>query len=1747
MKKIIILFAAVVTNVYFGYAQKKDSDFSIQSVCNPSPATPTYQLYVSVFQGDDDFATLIAAPNGSCGPATFSIAGTPGSGGNTIRWYSTSTSTPHLTQNITFTTPYLTASRTYYMSTYSTTSGCESSRILVNVPVNAVPGQPSVSGSQSICGQGIVELTATAGTNGTTVRWFDNNSSTYPVTATGLTYRTASLTTSATYYARTYNANTWCHSNPVQVTVTVNPKPSMPLASVAAVINGQGSTTVTATAGDGGNQVKWYMPGAASSFLQGTSYTTPLLVQNQTYYLTTLNSTTLCESDKSAVPVTVLPIIASSSVQEDFIRRTGITSETQIATLPLNEKTTVFSYYDALARTIQTVAKQVSPTGTKDLVSAVDYNALGQVSKSYLPYVALTANGEFKSDYASAQATFYTASNDKIANDPSPFSTALYEASPSARIKEVGRVGQAWQPGSGHTARFSYAFNTGATTGSKEEVRLFNTDGSSSGFYAANKLYRTESTDANGNLTITFTDMHGSVVAKKQQLDETIDGVQVTYLETYYVYNEFGKLRYIITPKGTKLLKSNGWDFSLIKDQHAYQFVYDALGRVVEKKDPGKALDYVVYDSLNRVVLLQDGLLRKQKKWTFIKYDLRGRTVMTGFYLNTTQTDRVAMQTLVNGLYTASNTTYPKTDWYEKRTTLPHGYTNNSFPEKNTDNTALEVLTVNFYDGYDFDDTGTVDDFAYVNQSLPGESPKFPTSLLGLATGSKRLKLGTTSTYLYTYIFYNKRGQVIQVRGDNHLRVGMKDNLITNVYDDEGKLKASKNYHYASGSAVTIRNEYIYDNQGRLLEIKQNNLGSTPDQVLAKYEYNELGQLVDKKLHKKTDGTYLQSVDYRYTIRGQLASINNAQLTSDNGTSNDETNDYFGLEMLYNQVEAGVNTVATAKYDGNISAVKWKSIGGGSGPQDQKSYDYAYDKIGQMKGSTFQMHDSLSWSREGNTLNEQFKYDHNGNIAKLSRRQNLRGIALVNNKPVVTSTPQVIDSLDYTYTTDKLTKVEDIVNKAAGFTNGAATNDEYVYDENGNVVKDKNKGIDSIIYNVIGKPAIINFADGRKIEYFYDASGAKLTMKTYAAGSATPQVIDYVNGFVYENAALRFFGSPEGRVVKNGSSYEYQYALSDQQGNTRIVFSSVTPAEQTPSENFETTSNAGGFDNPPGGGERNTMPIFNHTPGGTHSYLLNGGYNSQVGLGKDYEVFPGDYVKIEAWGKYESGSTPVSTMGFATALLSAFSLSAPAPGETGTASWGLNNWGGFVDGGSESSSGVAAYVTIVVYDKNYNILKILSDQISSTATSQHDYMMKDYTIKEHGFVYMYISNHSSTPRNVYFDDVKMTYAPTNVIQGNEYYPFGLETSNSWTRTNASNNFKYNAGSEQNNTTGWYETYFRDYDPALGRFMQFDPLSVSEQATYQYAGNNPVSFNDPLGARKNMRDIDRWALAEEVENSVRAYRQMFSDWGMDSGPAIPGSGGGHWSDQLSVLRSSPIKQAISAAEFISSALLTKYGGSWSNGEGYAFQTEQESFDAAAAYFQQHTYEPLVSSNIHDKVEVRWRTRNGRKEKISMRANKGWRPNFAAIAQQDPIFGHDFVDPNSFNFQEAFGRLKTEAYYSEVYFKFKPFSGRMDIFELDINSIAIDVAANGMSREVAQFVMADSFNDARQAVYDVLDKRSISAMDAREIFLKALTKAINSNFVQGMKMPNSISEETQFMFEGDVPISVIQFINPRIKFD
>jgi RHS repeat-associated protein len=113
-----------------------------------------------------------------------------------------------------------------------------------------------------------------------------------------------------------------------------------------------------------------------------------------------------------------------------------------------------------------------------------------------------------------------------------------------------------------------------------------------------------------------------------------------------------------------------------------------------------------------------------------------------------------------------------------------------------------------------------------------------------------------------------------------------------------------------------------------------------------------------------------------------------------------------------------------------------------------------------------------------------------------------------------------------------------------------------------------------------------------------------------------------------------------------------------------------------------------------------------------------------------------------------------------------------------------------------------------------------------------------------------LSNESPTLVEAYFDDVSMTHTPSNILQYNEYYPFNMNTANSWTRENTTgNNFLGNGGTELNPTSQLYDLDYRNYDPILGRMHQVDPMATkyASLTPYNYSFNDPVTFSDVNGA------------------------------------------------------------------------------------------------------------------------------------------------------------------------------------------------------------------------------------------------------------------------------------------------------------
>lgn len=125
----------------------------------------------------------------------------------------------------------------------------------------------------------------------------------------------------------------------------------------------------------------------------------------------------------------------------------------------------------------------------------------------------------------------------------------------------------------------------------------------------------------------------------------------------------------------------------------------------------------------------------------------------------------------------------------------------------------------------------------------------------------------------------------------------------------------------------------------------------------------------------------------------------------------------------------------------------------------------------------------------------------------------------------------------------------------------------YTYDGNGNLqsrlttntaATHRINNISGVTYNHLNLPQSVT-VDGGTITYTYDANGRKLRSMNGIYG----QTREYVDGIEYSGTAIELIHMPEGRILKSGSTYTYEYFLRDHLGNNRSGFKGGTPGTAT--------------------------------------------------------------------------------------------------------------------------------------------------------------------------------------------------------------------------------------------------------------------------------------------------------------------------------------------------------------------------------------------------------------------------------------------------------------------------------------------------------------------------------------------------------------------------------------------------------
>lgn len=296
------------------YTYSWNTNSSATSITTSTPAAYTLTVTDNTVgcPAVQQVANVVAAPTPSppTAPGVAICSGSSatlnasGSGGDTFQWYDAITGGSPLSTGASFTTPILTANKSYFVQT--TVGGCTSTRTTVAVTVNSIPAAPTASGV-SICAGSTASLTA-SGSSGN-YQWYDAASG-GNLLALSAIYTTVPLNTNTTYYVQAMNGS--CAGPRTAVTVTVNGIPDNPTIVGASICSGN-SATLTATA-PGGTYVWWATPtGGTTSIGTGIAYNTGTLTSTITYYVeTTVDG--CVSAGRTAVTVTVNPTPAAPVV-----------------------------------------------------------------------------------------------------------------------------------------------------------------------------------------------------------------------------------------------------------------------------------------------------------------------------------------------------------------------------------------------------------------------------------------------------------------------------------------------------------------------------------------------------------------------------------------------------------------------------------------------------------------------------------------------------------------------------------------------------------------------------------------------------------------------------------------------------------------------------------------------------------------------------------------------------------------------------------------------------------------------------------------------------------------------------------------------------------------------------------------------------------------------------------------------------------------------------------------------------------------------------------------------------------------------------------------------------------------------------------------------------------------------------------------------------------------------------------------
>ena len=742
------------------------------------------------------------------------------------------------------------------------------------------------------------------------------------------------------------------------------------------------------------------------------------------------------------------------------------------------------TYHDLLGRPVETVMTAASPAG-KDIVLLSEYDDFGRPYRKFCPVPMTTSTGAYASfsDIHPEILKFYNW-------EVYAFSKTLYDDSPLDRPVEEYGPGSPWHT-RGKSVRTSYLVNDGSGLLSCSGY-LVESDTSLTcvGTLPSGNLRVEKKTDEDGNVSLTFTDKLG-----RKTLERTVDGER--YQDTYYVYDDLGLLRYVLTPEASAVMSSSGTfgDSSSPLSAQAYVYKYDGKGRCVSKRLPGCAPILYRYDKGDVPIFSQDGEMRKRGKWMFSFRDALGRDAVSGVWPSAQ----------------APSPAVPVVATYDGASPLGGYSVNTPVPSD------CKPLSVSYYDDHSFMDDLVPSDARRVlacdtlsNYGIPVVGSD---RCKGFLTGTAVYSLTDPTSKTVSSFYYDYQGRLIQshrkeaLGGAGHIHqsltfTGKPSMTRETVALPDGRID----------SLVTVRS---YDGQERLVS-ETTSLNGRSQSV--SYGYDEIGRMTGRIYGTEANPSTLTET-LSYNIRDQLTGLNSS---------------VFNMSLRYQEPTLG----SVPKYNGGISEWEWNHGAGA----ETNAWSLSYDGSGRLTDAR-----RFVGGVQTNSFSERsITYDRNSNALTLTRYGENA------------ATPE--EMLAYSYDGNLLSGISNTGASGGGGsfthdTNGNLTRDglsmlDIDYNDRDLTSRISSGGATLAEYEYLADGTKLRAVDGSGNGYQYRGS----LIYTQTAGQSGTPVITL-------DCALTSAGRIVRENTDDGSStYKVQHYLRDHLGSVRSVIDGDTGA-----------------------------------------------------------------------------------------------------------------------------------------------------------------------------------------------------------------------------------------------------------------------------------------------------------------------------------------------------------------------------------------------------------------------------------------------------------------------------------------------------------------------------------------------------------------------------------------------------------